>query len=181
MNLMIVNPGQTVQVKHEYHIQISIVSNDLVIANNGNDRNENGNRNENDRNGNRNDGNGNGNGNDRNENGNGNDRNENGNRNENDRNGNGNGMNGNRVAQRSGRRQRIRFTRQQDIFFRRIIQTFYSLSVSDMRDIALAILNGNGNNYLEQIRRRFPDTEVPTVYNEQMDHIYGYIYNRCMR
>ena len=147
MNLMIVNPGQTVQVKHEYHIQISIVSNDLVIANNGNDRNENGNRNENDRNG----------------------------------NGNGNGMNGNRVAQRSGRRQRIRFTRQQDIFFRRIIQTFYSLSVSDMRDIALAILNGNGNNYLEQIRRRFPDTEVPTVYNEQMDHIYGYIYNRCMR
>ena len=174
MNLMIVNPGQTVQVKHEYHIQISIVSNDLVIANNGNDRNENGNRNENDRNGNRNDGNGNGNGN-------GNDRNENGNRNENDRNGNGNGMNGNRVAQRSGRRQRIRFTRQQDIFFRRIIQTFYSLSVSDMRDIALAILNGNGNNYLEQIRRRFPDTEVPTVYNEQMDHIYGYIYNRCMR
>ena len=90
-------------------------------------------------------------------------------------------MNGNRVAQRSGRRQRIRFTRQQDIFFRRIIQTFYSLSVSDMRDIALAILNGNGNNYLEQIRRRFPDTEVPTVYNEQMDHIYGYIYNRCMR
>lgn len=173
MNLMIVNPGQTVQVKHEYHIQISIVSNDLVIANNGNDRNENGNRNENDRNGNRNDGNdGNGNGNDRNENGNG---------NENDRNGNGNGMNGNRVAQRSGRRQRIRFTRQQDIFFRRIIQTFYSLSVSDMRDIALAILNGNGNNYLEQIRRRFPDTEVPTVYNEQMDHIYGYIYNRCMR
>ena len=174
MNLMIVNPGQTVQVKHEYHIQISIVSNDLVIANNGNDRNENGNRNENDRNGNRNDGNGNGNGN-------GNDRNENGNRNENDRNGNGNGMNGNRVAQRSGRRQRIRFTRQQDIFFRRIIQTFYSLSVSDMRDIALAILNGNGNNYLEQIRRRFPDTEVPTVYNEQMDHIYGYLYNRCMR
>ena len=173
MNLMIVNPGQTVQVKHEYHIQISIVSNDLVIANNGNDRNENGNRNENDRNGNRNDGNdGNGNGNDRNENGNG---------NENDRNGNGNGMNGNRVAQRSGRRQRIRFTRQQDIFFRRIIQTFYSLSVSDMRDIALAILNGNGNNYLEQIRRRFPDTEVPTVYNEQMDHIYGYLYNRCMR
>ena len=164
MNLMIVNPGQTVQVKHEYHIQISIVSNDLVIANNGNDRNENGNRNENDRNEN------------------GNDRNENGNdRNENDRNGNGNGMNGNRVAQRSGRRQRIRFTRQQDIFFRRIIQTFYSLSVSDMRDIALAILNGNGNNYLEQIRRRFPDTEVPTVYNEQMDHIYGYIYNRCMR
>ena len=173
MNLMIVNPGQTVQVKHEYHIQISIVSNDLVIANNGNDRNENGNRNENDRNGNRNDGND--------GNGNGNDRNENGNRNENDRNGNGNGMNGNRVAQRSGRRQRIRFTRQQDIFFRRIIQTFYSLSVSDMRDIALAILNGNGNNYLEQIRRRFPDTEVPTVYNEQMDHIYGYIYNRCMR
>ena len=175
MNLMIVNPGQTVQVKHEYHIQISIVSNDLVIANNGNDRNENGNRNENDRNGNRNDGN------DGNGNGNGNDRNENGNGNENDRNGNGNGMNGNRVAQRSGRRQRIRFTRQQDIFFRRIIQTFYSLSVSDMRDIALAILNGNGNNYLEQIRRRFPDTEVPTVYNEQMDHIYGYIYNRCMR
>ena len=178
MNLMIVNPGQTVQVKHEYHIQISIVSNDLVIANNGNDRNENGNdrnengnRNENDRNGNRNDGND-GNGNDGN--GNGNDRNENGN-------GNGNGMNGNRVAQRSGRRQRIRFTRQQDIFFRRIIQTFYSLSVSDMRDIALAILNGNGNNYLEQIRRRFPDTEVPTVYNEQMDHIYGYLYNRCMR
>ena len=179
MNLMIVNPGQTVQVKHEYHIQISIVSNDLVIANNGNDRNENGNRKENDKKGNRNDGNGNGNGNDRNGNGNGNDRNENGNRNENDRNG--NGMNGNRVAQRSGRRQRIRFTRQQDIFFRRIIQTFYSLSVSDMRDIALAILNGNGNNYLEQIRRRFPDTEVPTVYNEQMDHIYGYLYNRCMR
>ena len=178
MNLMIVNPGQTVQVKHEYHIQISIVSNDLVIANNGNDRNENGNdrnengnRNENDRNGNRNDGND-GNGNDGN--GNGNDRNENGN-------GNGNGMNGNRVAQRSGRRQRIRFTRQQDIFFRRMIQTFYSLSVSDMRDIALAILNGNGNNYLEQIRRRFPDTEVPTVLRERMDHIYGYIYNRCMR
>ena len=93
-----------------------------------------------------------------------------------------NGMNRNRAAhQRSGRRHHFRFTRQQDLFFRRIIDTFPSLSVPDMRDIVLAILNGSGNNYLEQIRRMFPDTEVPTVLRERMDHIYDYIYNRCIR
>ena len=141
MNLMIVNPGQTVQVRYDHRRQVHIVSNDNVITNNGNGNDMNGN----------------------------------------DMNVN-EVMNRNRAAhQRSGRRQRIHFTRQQDIFFRRIIDTFSFLSVPRMRDIVLAILNGSGNNYLEQIRRRFPDTEVPTVLRERMDHIYGYIYNRCIR
>ena len=177
MNLMIVNPGQTVQMRCDHRGQVHIVSNDHVIANNVNDMNENDiivNRaNVNDMNVNR---------------MNVNDINENrANRNRVTRNrvtrnrANRNRVTRNRVAQRSGRRQRIHFNQQQEMFFINIIDTFSSLSVSDMRDIALAILNGNGNNYLEQIRRRFPDTEVPTVYNEQMDHIYGYLYNRCMR
>lgn len=141
MNLMIVNPGQTIQVRYDHRRQVHIITNDNVIANNGN----------------------------------GNDMNVNEVMNR-------NGMNRNRAAhQRSGRRHHFRFTRQQDLFFRRIIDTFPSLSVPDMRDIVLAILNGSGNNYLEQIRRMFPDTEVPTVLRERMDHIYDYIYNRCIR
>ena len=199
MNLMIVNPGQTVQMRCDHRGQVHIVSNDLVIANNVNVNRMNVNdiivnranvndMNENDMNVN-----------DMNENDmNGNDM--NGNRanvnymNVNDMNVNRanrnrvtrnrvtrNRVTRNRVAQRSGRRQRIHFNQQQEMFFINIIDTFSSLSVSDMRDIALAILNGNGNNYLEQIRRAFPDTEVPTVLCERMDDIYGYIYNRCMR
>ena len=146
MNLMRVNPGQTVQVRYDHRGQVHIVSNDNVITNNENGNDMNGN-----------------------------DMNVNEVMNR-------NGMNRNRAAhQRSGRRHRIHFNQQQDIFFRRIIDTFSFLSVPRMRDIVLAILNGNGNNYLEQIRRMFPDTEVPTVLRERMDHIYDYIYNRCIR
>ena len=209
MNLMIVNPGQTVQMRCDHRGQVHIVSNDYVIANNGNgnDMNENdmnvNDMNENDMNEND------MNGNDMNEN----DMNENymnGNdiivnrANVNDMNVNDMNVNDmnvnhanrnrvtrnrairnrvtrNRVAQRSGRRQRIHFNQQQEMFFFNIIDTFPEQSVSDMRDITHAILNGNGDNYLEQIRITFPDTEVPTVLCERMDDIYGYIYNRCMR
>ena len=204
MNLMIVNPGQTVQMRCDHRGQVHIVSNDLVIANNVNvnrmnvndiivnranvnDMNENdmnvNDMNENDMNGN--DMNGNrANVNDMNVNDmNVNDMNVNhANRNRVTRNrAIRNRVTRNRVAQRSGRRQRIHFNQQQEMFFFNIIDTFPEQSVSDMRDITHAILNGNGDNYLEQIRITFPDTEVPTVLCERMDDIYGYIYNRCMR
>ena len=192
MNLMIVNPGQTVQMRCDHRGQVHIVSNDHVIANNVNDMNVNR-MNVNDMNVNRmnvNDMNENRmNVNDMNENymnvnrANRNDINENrANRNRVTRNRvTRNRVTRNRVAQRSGRRQRIHFNQQQEMFFFNIIDTFPEQSVSDMRDITHAILNGNGDNYLEQIRITFPDTEVPTVLCERMDDIYGYIYNRCMR
>ena len=146
-----INPGQTIQVRCDHHGQVYIVTN-VNEDMNGNIMNGNVmNRNIMNRN--------------------------RMNRNRMNR----NRMNRNRAAQRSDRRHRILFNRQQDMFFRNLIQTFFSLSVPEMRDIAHAILNGNGNNYLEQIRRTFPDTEVPTELRERMEDIYGYIYNRCMR
>lgn len=83
--------------------------------------------------------------------------------------------------QGSSRRHRTPLTYQQVQFLRNIICTFPRRSTSEMRDIALAILNGTGRNYFEQIRRRFPETEVPLELLERRRDIYGYIYNRCRR